>query len=54
MFFCSTPTEKGFEPTKILNHALREIKARYDIFELTIQIEEYQDDMKDCQRCQQK
>lgn len=44
--------EKGYEPLKILDAALREIKSRYDIFELTIQIEEYQEEMQDCQQCQ--
>ncbi|KAI7686433.1 Zinc transporter 2 [Sarcoptes scabiei] len=44
--------EKGKDSTIILNAALREIKSRYDIFELTIQIEEYRDEMNDCQQCQ--
>lgn len=44
--------EKGYEPSKILNAALREVKSRYDIFELTIQIEQYQDEMRDCEQCQ--
>lgn len=44
--------EKGYEPSKILNAALREVKSRYDIFELTIQIEEYAEEMRDCQQCQ--
>ncbi|KAI2801614.1 hypothetical protein BLOT_009428 [Blomia tropicalis] len=44
--------EKGHEPSKILNAALREIKSRYDIFELTIQIEEYHEEMRDCHQCQ--
>lgn len=44
--------EKGYEPSKILNAALREVKSRYDIFELTIQIEEYHEEMRDCEQCQ--
>lgn len=44
--------EKNYEPSKILNAALREVKSRYDIFELTIQIEQYQDEMRDCEQCQ--
>lgn len=44
--------EKGYEPSKILNDALREVKSRYDIFELTIQIEQYQVEMQECEQCQ--
>ncbi|XP_075676358.1 proton-coupled zinc antiporter SLC30A2-like [Dermatophagoides pteronyssinus] len=44
--------EKGKESTHILNATIREIKSRYDIYELTVQIEEYRDEMKDCQQCQ--
>lgn len=44
--------EKGYEPSRILNDALREVKSRYDIYELTIQIEEYRPEMKDCESCQ--
>ena len=45
--------EKGYDPSRILNDALREVKSRYDIYELTIQIEEYREEMQDCQQCQQ-
>ncbi len=45
-------TAKGQNPIKILNMASNEIKTRFDIYELTIQIEEYRDEMKECQQCQ--
>jgi zinc transporter 2 len=45
-------TAKGQNPIKILNLASSEIKTRFDIYELTIQIEEYRDEMKECQQCQ--
>jgi len=45
-------TAKGQNPTKILSMASREIKTRFDIYELTIQVEEYKDEMKECQQCQ--
>ena len=44
--------EKGYEPSKILNSALSQVKSRFDIFELTIQIEEYHEEMRDCHQCQ--
>ncbi|CAG2116337.1 unnamed protein product [Medioppia subpectinata] len=43
---------KGQNPTKILNIASQQIKNRYNIYELTIQVEEYRDEMSDCQQCQ--
>ena len=43
---------KTQNPTNILNIASQEIKRQFNIYELTIQVEEYRDEMSDCQQCQ--
>jgi cation diffusion facilitator family transporter len=42
----------GQDPTAILRRASSDIRNRFEIFELTIQVEEYRDEMKDCTQCQ--
>jgi len=39
-------------PSQALKRAIDTLKNSYDFFEVTIQIEEYKDDMKDCEHCQ--
>lgn len=43
---------KNAEPTEVLRKASSAIRSKFDIFELTIQVEEYRDEMKDCTQCQ--
>lgn len=44
---------KGHNPMSILKQASREIHGNYNIFELTLQVEEYKEEMKDCEQCQE-
>lgn len=44
--------EKGQDPTAILRVASGVIRNKFDIFELTIQVEEYRDEMADCKQCE--
>lgn len=39
-------------PSQALKMANDTLKSRYNFFEVTIQVEEYRDDMKDCEHCQ--
>lgn len=39
-------------PSQVLKEAIELLKGGYNIFEVTIQIEEFKDDMKDCEHCQ--
>lgn len=39
-------------PSQALKKAIDTLKSSYNFFEVTIQIEEYRDDMKDCEQCQ--
>lgn len=43
--------EKGADPAVVLKTASTVIRSRFDIFELTMQVEEYQDEMDDCVQC---
>ncbi|XP_054156572.1 proton-coupled zinc antiporter SLC30A2-like [Oppia nitens] len=43
---------KGQNPTKILSMASQQIRKQFSIYELTIQVEEYREEMSDCQQCQ--
>jgi Co/Zn/Cd efflux system component len=36
---------------KVLQEATRLIHSKYNLFETTLQIEEFHDDMKDCTQC---
>ncbi|KAI1305289.1 Zinc transporter 2 [Halotydeus destructor] len=44
--------EKGNDPAAILKVASSAIRANFDIFELTIQVEEYKEEMDDCRLCE--
>jgi cation diffusion facilitator family transporter len=44
--------EKGRDPAVILKTASHSIRSKFDIFELTIQVEEYRDEMADCRQCE--
>lgn len=39
-------------PSQALKMAIDTLKSRYNFFEVTIQVEEFRDDMKDCEHCQ--
>ena len=43
---------KGHNPTKILNMASQQINDKFSIYELTLQVEEYREEMSDCEQCQ--
>lgn len=43
---------EGENATAILQKVSREIRERYDIYELTLQVEEYKEDMQNCNQCQ--
>ena len=42
---------KGVDPAVVLRTASSVIRSRFDVFELTIQVEEYSDEMDDCVQC---
>lgn len=42
----------GVSPQKVLRHATRDIHARYNFFEMTLQIEEFVENMEACTQCQ--
>lgn len=39
-------------PSQALRLAIETLKSSYNFFEVTIQVEEYRDDMRDCEQCQ--
>lgn len=39
-------------PSQALRMAIETLKSSYNFFEVTIQVEEYRDDMRDCEHCQ--
>lgn len=45
-------SEPGVSPQAVLRHASRNIQANFNIFEMTLQIEEFREDMENCQQCQ--
>ena len=42
---------KDADAKSVLKSASNSVRAKYDIYELTIQVEEYQNDMDACLRC---
>lgn len=44
--------EKGQDAASILRAASHAIRSKFDIFELTIQVEEYREEMADCKQCE--
>lgn len=45
--------DKGENPISILRQALNIIRKNLGVFDLTLQVEEYRDDMQDCSKCQE-
>lgn len=45
-------TEPGVNPQKILTTASKCIRSKYNFFEMTLQVEEFQDKMDHCFQCQ--
>lgn len=39
-------------PSQALQQAIETLKSSYNFFEITIQVEEFREDMKDCEHCQ--
>jgi len=44
--------EHGYEAQKVLQEATSKIRSRYSFYEMTLQVEKFQPDMKDCDQCQ--
>lgn len=42
----------NIKPQEVLTTATLEIRAKYDFFEMTLQIEEFHEEMRDCNQCQ--
>lgn len=42
---------KDYDATSVLKTASSSIRAKFDVFELTIQVEEYRNEMDDCNQC---
>ena len=43
--------DKNFDATEVLRTASSTIRAKFEVFELTIQVEEYRNEMDDCNQC---
>lgn len=50
-FFFSNFIGKNQDPKYVLRKASKLIKEKFNIFDLTIQVEEYKDEMQDCSQC---
>ena len=48
-FFTAAP---GCNPKVILREASVAIRRKYNIYEMTLQVEDYEQDMSDCNQCQ--
>lgn len=44
-------TGTGVSPQKVLEQATRLVHEKYNFFEMTLQIEEFNDGMEDCKQC---
>lgn len=44
--------DKSKTPSQALKMAIEKLKKKYNFFEVTIQVEEYREDMRDCEHCQ--
>ena len=44
--------EQGYDAQKVLQEATIKIRAKYDLYEMTLQVEEFQQDMDGCGQCQ--
>ena len=45
--------EHGLSAQNVLTEATRQIRAQYSLYEMTLQVEEFQPDMEDCHQCQE-
>jgi len=43
--------ETGLNAQKVLKEATQKIRAKYDLYEMTLQVEEFQSDMMGCDQC---
>eukprot|EP00092_Neocalanus_flemingeri_P020452 GFUD01022156.1.p1 GENE.GFUD01022156.1~~GFUD01022156.1.p1 ORF type:complete len:349 (-),score=77.96 GFUD01022156.1:133-1179(-) len=43
--------ENGLNAQKVLKEATKKIRAKYDLYEMTLQVEEFQNDMMACDQC---
>ena len=46
------PAARGANPRVILREASEAIRRKYNIYEMTLQVEDYEQDMSDCNQCQ--
>ena len=46
------PAAPGANPKVILREASVAIRRKYNIYEMTLQVEDYEQDMSDCNQCQ--
>merc|ERR1719422_1089716 len=44
--------DHGLSAQTVLTEATQRIRAKYDLYEMTLQVEEFQPDMVDCGQCQ--
>ena len=44
--------EQGYDAQKVLQEATIKMRAKYDLYEMTLQVEEFQHDMDGCGQCQ--
>jgi zinc transporter 2 len=44
--------EPGMNAQAILKEASIRIRNKYDIYEMTLQVEDYEEEMSDCNQCQ--
>ena len=46
------PLDSSRNAQEVLKEASTKIRGKYNIYEMTLQVEEFQDDMDDCTQCQ--
>ena len=46
------PLDSSRNAQEVLKEASTRIRGKYNIYEMTLQVEEFQDDMDDCTQCQ--
>ena len=49
---CILPLDSSRNAQEVLKEASTKIRGKYNIYEMTLQVEEFQDDMDDCTQCQ--
>ena len=49
---CVSPLDSSRNAQEVLKEASTKIRGKYNIYEMTLQVEEFQDDMDDCTQCQ--